>query len=637
MGIPHLLSLLSPHATRFELKHIDPSSTVVHDHGAVGTITQSQGSLTGHCARQQSEASGSADIEAQSPTLINQLRSYVVIDGPGLAYHAYHKALARRAHSSKNALQAMPSYEEVIAVVMEWLETVQTYGFNLRAIYFDGGLPTHKRSVRLERLDRNLKDLSSLRKLYGNDAVDLATLNKPMPPLTASDLFSVSPVPAPFNISIAPPFLVPAVIEALHDSAYGPIIRVVPSEADSFCAAALRSHAGLVLTSDSDLLVHDLGRLSSAVLFRSLSISAGAATLHGALFTPSLIAARLQLPHLAPLAFAVAQRPRANLGTALKAARAPTPQRDARRRAAFDTEYAARPADEAAARLVGALDPRVAEWVVGAVGGDAGPLTVFMPFLVEDPARVAAWAVARVVRCLGYAAVLEAVQRRGETREVWRKGARMAETKVEFLSVESALGVLERDVKVLERLCAGWTGIQLAMRWRAFGVWRVCREMNDLGRVLPRRAAIEKIVKGEIGQVSTDWEYMHFAAMVQAVLYSWRIVKQLFGVVDALGAEYRNEKKWPALRKVHEMLRSMPSIVELFPNASVDIKDIVVLDILSKLYGMLDIQLESESENIFGTPRKKKRKGKQRKPTQGKPTAPSTGSTNMYSLLDENG
>ena len=57
-----------------------------------------------------------------------------------------------------------------------------------------------------------------------------------------------------------PPFLVPAVIEALRNSQdWAPLIQVVPGEADTYCAQDVRQNGGIVLTSDSDLLVQDLG------------------------------------------------------------------------------------------------------------------------------------------------------------------------------------------------------------------------------------------------------------------------------------------------------------------------------------------------------------------------------------------
>ncbi|RYP04509.1 hypothetical protein DL764_004410 [Monosporascus ibericus] len=52
----------------------------------------------------------------------------------------------------------------------------------------------------------------------------------------------------------------PAVIEALTACEdWGPLIQVVPGEADTFCARDVRQNGGIVLTSDSDLLIQDLG------------------------------------------------------------------------------------------------------------------------------------------------------------------------------------------------------------------------------------------------------------------------------------------------------------------------------------------------------------------------------------------
>lgn len=57
-----------------------------------------------------------------------------------------------------------------------------------------------------------------------------------------------------------PWFLVPAIIDALrkHEQYWG-VTRLVSGEADRFCAEDVCKQGGTVLTSDSDLLVHNFG------------------------------------------------------------------------------------------------------------------------------------------------------------------------------------------------------------------------------------------------------------------------------------------------------------------------------------------------------------------------------------------
>ena len=50
----------------------------------------------------------------------------VVIDGPGLAYHVYHRLLAHQS-STLNALEAQPSYEELGKAAVLYLDELSRH------------------------------------------------------------------------------------------------------------------------------------------------------------------------------------------------------------------------------------------------------------------------------------------------------------------------------------------------------------------------------------------------------------------------------------------------------------------------------------------------------------------------------
>lgn len=56
--------------------------------------------------------------------------STAIIDGPGLAYHAYHRALTRRTHA-RNALEAAPSYTELGHITVAWLRALEQHGLRM--------------------------------------------------------------------------------------------------------------------------------------------------------------------------------------------------------------------------------------------------------------------------------------------------------------------------------------------------------------------------------------------------------------------------------------------------------------------------------------------------------------------------
>ncbi|CCF37704.1 hypothetical protein CH063_01753 [Colletotrichum higginsianum] len=163
------------------------------------------------------------------------------------------------------------------------------------AIYFDGFLPASKSEVRLERI---LKVSSSL-KVYrsgfpnGCPARQIASTRISLPPLFPTDApIRDQPLIPP------PPFLVAAVVDKLcQTSKYATVVRLVPGEADAYCAEDVFRNGGTILTSDSDLTIHDL-KLGAVTFFRDLHIASTEEgdQLMGPKFSPSDIARRLQLP-----------------------------------------------------------------------------------------------------------------------------------------------------------------------------------------------------------------------------------------------------------------------------------------------------------------------------------------------------
>lgn len=90
MGVPHLAAKLQPHA-----------ETIV--------FTKSE-------ARNANEARDKI--------------SKAVVDGPGLAYHIYHKCLSLRPNA-RNALEASPSYLELGHAAVAWLNHLEAYGLTM--------------------------------------------------------------------------------------------------------------------------------------------------------------------------------------------------------------------------------------------------------------------------------------------------------------------------------------------------------------------------------------------------------------------------------------------------------------------------------------------------------------------------
>ncbi|KAF3343190.1 hypothetical protein VdG2_08706 [Verticillium dahliae VDG2] len=209
----------------------------------------------------------------------------IIIDGPSFAYHIHSLCSSNRA--------GQVSHKLLCDAAISWLDALSK-GSKITAIYFDGYLPASKHPVRLDRL---LKSSTRLQNLHSSN-----------PKACPSHLLSESNelIPAPFPTTYArrepphhPPFLVPAILERLRLSEkYAPLIRLVPGEADAYCADHALHHGGCVLTSDSDLLVHDLGPRGAVILFHDLRTGTldGHRGLIAARYSPASIAERLRLP-----------------------------------------------------------------------------------------------------------------------------------------------------------------------------------------------------------------------------------------------------------------------------------------------------------------------------------------------------
>lgn len=93
MGIPRLVGHLLPYASSVQFQAVEPS-------------------------------------DQEEPKDDSASKKTVIVDGPGMAYHAFYLALARNS-DARNAFAAAPSYAEVGDIAIEWLQQFQKYGLNM--------------------------------------------------------------------------------------------------------------------------------------------------------------------------------------------------------------------------------------------------------------------------------------------------------------------------------------------------------------------------------------------------------------------------------------------------------------------------------------------------------------------------
>ncbi|KAK4126280.1 hypothetical protein N657DRAFT_679239 [Parathielavia appendiculata] len=422
------------------------------------------------------------------------------------------------------------------------LATQATYA---SAIYFDSYLPSSKRPERIQRLIKSYRDLiryhsafpAGVPKANPRHAID--AIVELFPSAWSTEKQAKPPPPA---------FLVPAVIDALRDSPEsGFPVKLVPGEADGFCAQHVRQHGGTVITSDSDLLVHELGEAGGVVFFADIDADIQNQKLIAPQYRPVDLCRRLSLKPergLQQLAFEVSRDPHLTVQQAV--------ERVKRNEAvsAFGVEYSdfieqylsPEVASELEKDPITKLDPRISELVLrslrisGVVTPAAGinpaaqdrnehSLEMYLPFLLDCPSRTSAWEASKPVRELAYAA-LQSI--RGSNIPFVSEMRRLQ-------SVSSGLKVDIPPISEIDELSA--TLLALLSRIEADLsrpelIWIVLAIYQDITMAIKRGRgyALSLEVLGQDAKGRLDpcsWDGLHFLAQIQATYYSLRMLRQI--------------------------------------------------------------------------------------------------------------
>ena len=442
-----------------------------------------------------------------------------------------------------------------------WLKTRARH-----KIYFDGLLPTSKRDIRLARLEQSVKDLVLVHAKYVTGFRDLA--NKPsqvsIDPRRLLD--SPKSVPSAKKAVPAPPFLVPAVLDALYASQYASITEIVPGEADPYCAYSARN-GGIILTSDSDMLVYDLGPNGSVLFFNQLefqgskegsgeNIFAACGSLKARICRPSDIASRLGLKNLKRMALEIKYDPTVAPQEAVKRSKGPV---DQQRLEEFSEDFleVTSPAERRPQ-----LDSRVSEFVLQSISDLQTQPYVYLPFLIDDSSRVSAWDVSSSIRVSAYSCLN--VFYRNEPKytfilEHTRKGHRIVSNELPLLSSPECISSSSTLLSQIHRIQSSFPDPLYPPRsWLIFALLRVLDWYMHNDKTPPSRQAMLQCLTGAASRTWT-WEHIHAQAQMQAVLYALRMHQQILvwmsdGVEEALP---------PPVEELKRVLGELPKISEM--------------------------------------------------------------------------
>ena len=433
---------------------------------------------------------------------------------------------------------------------------------NRKAIYLDGYLPQSKSLVRMERMARNT---AQLKQFFSSNPRGCPHQFFLKDDGKALDLFNLTRPET--RVLVTPTFLVPAVTDALRQHPlYQSLVHLVPAEADTHCAQHLAKHGGIVLTSDSDLLVHNLGN-GVVAFFRDVHIGADA-RLVSATFIPSQICVRLGLTaiDICRLAYERKCSPHSSLPQIVQACLGPVTDG-----IGYD-EFVAQYLFEEIAALpkpfhgnelyLEQLDPRLSELMLqlgqwhSNKDQDGAELRMFLPVLLESPARGSAWEPSTSVRILAYTVGRWAIPGSHSVVFEYRRVQNLDQKgrQLELLPKASRESFIGHLVNLLRQLHSHIKGNQGSFWLLVYFILDI-RDRQDLEKesfVLRMLQPSMSSIAAKRRQVS--WDHVHLLAHIQAMWYSLRMLSQVLLMVPDQAISHLSVET----QKLRDILSELP-------------------------------------------------------------------------------
>lgn len=337
-----------------------------------------------------------------------------------------------------------------------------------------------------------------------------------------------------------PAFLVPAVIDAMRDNDnYRDKLSIVPGEADAYCAADTAKYGGTILTSDSDLLAHNIGN-GKVVFFRDIYENASS-KLSCTEYAPREIYTKLGLAKsIDPcrLGYERLRSPNATLPLLLKACSGPIV--DAMDYDHFRQQYLQHESAQLP-QLIGGdllslkgLDPRVSELLlqIGQAPKTKGAkekIKIFLPSLIENPNKGTSWDASAPIRQLAYNTACQYIQAGCSISvEEYRRVQNVDQKGREILLLTN--GEAQSAVNELLALMGRVKETQIAPQhyWTLLSMLLDVIECNQQGKNSHTLITIQR----DYSSLATSgdrisWDIIHFSAHIQAGYYSLRILSQV--------------------------------------------------------------------------------------------------------------
>jgi hypothetical protein len=423
------------------------------------------------------------------------------------------------------------------------------------------------------------------------------------------------------------------------------LVHQVPGEADAFCARHVATNGGIVLTSDSDLLVHDLAG-GKVIFFRDIHLIGGKSGLECLFYDPRAICQKLGIPieEALRLGYEVSRAYHASISQIARDCKQPPADEEdyrefCREYLHHETSTVPNTKDETSLPL-GGLDPRLSELALqlGNNNLNGQDAKIFLPVLVENPLLGSAWEQSTPVRQLAYTVFRCAVPGQTSSIQEYRR-VNMHQQKgraVGMLSKDDAYAAIVDLLHLMRRVRTLGKDIPLSF-WLILSLVldiRECQDREKKSRSLRMVGQSRTVLEWSSGS-KVSWDLIHLTAQLQAAYYSFRILQQIL----SLCSETTWEDILPQVLDLHKELVELPPLTE-----SPDVQRMAEFlgraqefGIMKVLGEFVNIEPEPEASSRKRSRTKKRKNGDEQAELGSKRVAKQNVPTggNMFSLLSD--
>lgn len=391
-----------------------------------------------------------------------------------------------------------------------------------------------------------------------------------------------------------PPFLVPAILDGLRASErYSGITYLVPGEADAFCAGYVRQHGGTILTSDSDLLLYNLGPEGNVAFLKDVDfnkipdilepgsrgpgIEPTLANMSGLVFTTKYLTEKLSLTAedgLLSLGFELQTDPYQPFSEVIKRSKARhSSLKDPEEYKIFVSQYRTSfPVGLAMPPYLLGLDARISEFILQWTGDAASynaeaeesaksEIDIFLPPLLDRWDRTSAWESSVSIRQIAYGLMSLYTAHKGPCSVAEYRRTQSKISKGRLIVLFSNVEILESSQEVLDsiRKIKNDTRLQ-GNQWLVLSMHQDLLQNQEQEK---EALTLEqwRLAAKSSGQLdATSWDTIHFTAQIQGYLYSFRILQQVLGYLRQVMGDVEPKHQ----KELRDELAHLPAISD-FP------------------------------------------------------------------------